>query len=352
MNNQKIFISIIWGYYSAYYDYSANGNYHFHILKVAQELGYTVKVIVKEDGDSIEHDPNFIKNKIEIIKYRSFFRYLKNLIKYRKSIFYVNTFVWRSFLVPFFTRNAIFMGHHTVVRKNKLKQLVQDIVFKFFSKIRVISKDEKDFLVSRGIAEKKIYVIPMVVDEEEFVFQPASEKNKLIYCGRITPVKNIKTILEALAILNKQAENFILDIIGLIEDVDFENYLDKFGVRDKVNYLGYIPHNQLSYYLNQYKICVNSSINEGQCLAVYEAASSGCALCLPKILSFKEFKGMALFHDVFDADQLSKNIIKYITNEDLRNRDNQKIRKIIRDDYNSTAIEAKLSLMINDFVRS
>ncbi len=95
--------------------------------------------------------------------------------------------------------------------------------------------------------------------------------------------------------------------------------------------------------LNSFAVCVNSSFDEGQCVAVYDAALCGCALCLPKIMSFiGVFSGKALFHEPTDSAKLAENLLYYLQHPGIAEGQNERCRQDILRDCSEAAVEANL----------
>lgn len=343
-NANKIFVSIFWGYQKDFYSFSAVENYQLHPLVVAKNMGYKPVAFVGMAENKVEDDPHYDPD-IKVIYYKNIWQYLLFLWKHRSSLVYANTFVWQSFIVPFICRRSVFMGHHTVNRKTRLKQLIQDFVFKFFWRIRVVVEGEKQFLIRHGCPPEKIFVIPYALDTDNFHREENSNRQGIVYLGKITRKKNPGTILKAIALAKKHVPNIKLYVIGeILEDKqEFLEAIKNFDLGDNIELLGFVPHYELPRYLNRYLIYVNSSVKEGQCLAVYEAVLCGLNTCLPRILAFEDiFKDKALFHEVFDHETLAKNIVSYLQDSDLAERHNRDCREFIVARYGKDYIERQL----------
>lgn len=117
-------------------------------------------------------------------------------------------------------------------------------------------------------------VVPNGVDTE--TFQPRYDSNgdllQLLCVARLTPRKRIKDIIKALEGVKKTK----LVIIG---EGPQENKLKKLAykldIEDKVEFLGYIPHQNLPERYQQADIFVMPSLNEGMSNTILEAISSG-----------------------------------------------------------------------------
>lgn len=342
------FISIIWGYFSHLYDLAPEENYHLHVLKVAKELGFSLVIIIRDNKRQVENDPNFDKD-IKVIYYKNIFQFLFLICKFtlQNSIFYVNSYEWQSFLVPFIAKKTIFMAHTQPKRQTHKKQILQNFVYKFFTKIRLNNEEEKLFLIEQGIDSKKLEVVPLIVSQKVFYKIDNSVRKDLVYFGNITEKKNLLTILKAFEEVKKVKSDIKLNIIGNMWDQKVSAYIDKSKYKDSIILHGFLPNEILVKKLNENLIYLNASFDEGQCVAVYDAALCGLNLCLPNIMSFVGvFNESALFHDVADYKKLASNILEYINNEDLRSLHAEKNIEMIKRDYSIEVVENKLKELI------
>ncbi len=334
-NKEKTFVSIIWSYPKYFYNFANEENYHLHALKIAKDLGYAVVVLIKNEPGIIENDPLFDKS-AKIIYYSNVFNYIFQVIKYsfKGSVFYVNSVELQSLLVPFLARKTVFMGHTHPKRQTPLKQKFFNFSMKFFSKIRLNNNEEKEFLLENGLAEKKLKIVPLSISFKDYrVLDSNRERKDVVYFGNITNKKNLPTIVKACNKVCATYKDITLHIVGKIYD-DIDDTIISPNL--KIEKHGFIEKaSDVNVLLNNYLIYLNSSFDEGMCIAVYNAALSGCALCLPKIMSFTGiFKDKALFHEVCDHEQLAKNIMYYLENPEIIREHNRLCREMIIENYN------------------
>ena len=74
-------------------------------------------------------------------------------------------------------------------------------------------KYTRNFLVSRGIDEHKIFILPHVVDER---FRPLAIKKDydVIYVGRLDPAKHVETVIKSISIVKKTLPSIKVVIVG------------------------------------------------------------------------------------------------------------------------------------------
>ncbi len=347
----KKFISIIWGYHEHIYSFAPEENYHLHILKVAKELGFDPYMILRHQENIIEKDPNFDKD-IKVIYYKNIYQFIYLIIKFsiQKSIFYVNSYEWQSFIVPFLSRKTIFMAHTQPKRQNKFKQKIQNFVYRFFTKIRLNNTEEKHFLFEQKINPLKLEVIPLIVSQKVFYKTNDNIRGKdLVYFGNITAKKDLITILKAFELVKSTVTNIKINIIGNMWDDKVVEFINNSKYKEDIILHGFLPNEILVHKLNENYIYLNSSLDEGQCVAVYDAALCGLGLCLPRIMSFVGvFKDTALFHDLYDYKKLAQNIMYYLEDENILNTHIKNNIDMITRDYSIITIEEKLKKLISN----
>jgi glycosyltransferase involved in cell wall biosynthesis len=241
------------------------------------------------------------------------------------------------------------MGHNQTKRSSEKLQKIQNFVFKFFTFIRLNNETEKEYLLSQGTDAKKLFIIPLVISQKIFKLENKSGRKDIVYLGNVNQKKNLKTILKTLNEVRKIKSDIKLNIIGKIMDDNVPETIKELGLEKSVVFHGYMTQDQkMTDLLNSISISVNSSTDEGQCLSVFDTALCGCALCLPKIMSFVDvFKGKALFHEVFDYQQLAKNILFYLDNPDIIEKHNKECVEMIKKEYSKETIEEKLRLLLS-----
>lgn len=190
-----------------------------------------------------------------------------------------------------------------------------------------------------GIASDTITVIPNGVDEgytpiENFVSSIAYQQVKQDYkIGERTPIilsvgsehprKNMKTILETIAILKKQFPEVLLLKIGdpgiLSGREKTLELVDVLHLRSNVKFLGNIPQERLNELYNIADALLFPSYNEGFGLPPLEALAAGCPVFCSNTTSLPEVVGdAAIMHDAQDAQSFADSIIDSIANANMR----------------------------------
>jgi glycosyltransferase involved in cell wall biosynthesis len=345
---QKHFVSFVIGYFPALHKFAPYQNYYLYPNILADEIGYQSIIVVKEGERDLLHDPNLPKT-VQVIEYKNFLHFIFLLTKYSllRSVFYINNHRPESYFAIIFTKlflcKNIFMGHIQPKRTSSFRQKVFEIVLLFTSRVRLNNTSEQKFLIERGIKKDKIYIVPIAVDGTKFYKTNTdySKRKDIFYYGNTTTQKGIPTIMESLLEVKKHLPSTVLHIVGSRGDYNPEIDIKRLGLEEYVVLHGTFGHGErLNDILNQFLVFVIDTKAEGQCLAVYESALSGAALCLPNIMSFTEvFRDKALFHDLGDLKGLANNIVTYLTDTKRVESDNIKASNMIKSEYNQEAVK-------------
>ena len=98
----------------------------------------------------------------------------------------------------------------------------------------------------------------------------------VLFIGRIHRIKNLDFLLKALPEVNGTIQ---LTIVGVLEQPSYWNYcqeiINSFPPTIRVNYIGEIPHDQLSAIINDHHILALPTLGENFGHAIFEALSEG-----------------------------------------------------------------------------
>ena len=114
--------------------------------------------------------------------------------------------------------------------------------------------------------------------------------NSIGFVGRFSKEKGIENFIEAASILLKAGENIDFFIYGSGEMRDgIETYISQNGFDEKVHVIGWVPHKELSKYLNDLKLIVIPSYTEGLPNIMVEAMACGTPVLATDVGSIRDF---------------------------------------------------------------
>lgn len=184
----------------------------------------------------------------------------------------------KIFLVP----HAPFARNETRTRMQRWIVSMYDSVvgrasLKKFDRVLAITKWEIPFLLSLGVPKEKLAYIPNGIQQDFFdAKKKFSEKNTLLYIGRVSPIKDIEAIIRAMPHVNPK---YRLEIYGPAE----ANYLDKLKIlvtnlnlQSRVSFI--IKTYGLSEQINEFdkaRMFILASKSEGMPQVLVEALARG-----------------------------------------------------------------------------
>jgi glycosyltransferase involved in cell wall biosynthesis len=190
-----------------------------------------------------------------------------------------------------------------------------------YDKIICVSEFTKRRLVAEGAKEETTDVIYNGINLEDFDF--ACKKDNVLsvcYIGRLVKTKKVDILIKAIALLKKYFPKIRCEIIGQGEErKNLEELAVKLGVKDNVNFLGFIKDTrEVRRILKASKVFCLPSTVEGFGIVLLEAMASGTPYVCSDISVLKEVtengKGGLLFEKNNEKD-LSKKLLLLLKNK-------------------------------------
>jgi glycosyltransferase involved in cell wall biosynthesis len=240
-----------------------------------------------------------------------FFKLLPEIFKLRKLIQKEKPNILLSngfpavFLVPLSVlflkaKPKIFYVHH--FQKQKENFLTRKIYLWFlrkYEKIIAVSSATADSLKSVfPEIKEKILTIPNGIDTKRFEIKESKEelRKKLnlpdgilgICIGRLAPFKNQKFLIKVAKEIKRN--DFYILIVG--DGDEYENLkkeIEKEKLEDRLRLLGFIPSDEIPYYLKASDIFLYPSLKEGFGIVVLEAMAVGLPVVIFREIYIEEF---------------------------------------------------------------
>jgi glycosyltransferase involved in cell wall biosynthesis len=219
--------------------------------------------------------------------------------------------------------------HAPFVRENQTRTLLQKILVKaydFFIGPRTLRKFNKVFSITRweeselkklGLSKNQISYIPNGIPEEFFKRKiKKTELKKILFLGRISPIKNLDFLLEEFSSILKKYPEMSLEIVGFSEErykFKLEKKATLLGIKNKIKFVG--PIYSLSKKIKKLQeadFFVLPSKREALPQALLEAMSLGKIVLASKTKGAEEIiidKINGFLFDTKNEDSLKEKII-------------------------------------------
>ena len=151
------------------------------------------------------------------------------------------------------------------------------VILKLAAQLSIASQASRKQLQQKS--SREALYIPLGPKKALFyrhVARPLTEPIRLLHIGSINLVKDQKTLLQALSLLQKQGLSFHLDWVG--EDTldgALQALVTELGLSKQVYFHDFLPTSQVAALCHQAHLYVHSALHESQCVAVCEAALAG-----------------------------------------------------------------------------
>lgn len=208
------------------------------------------------------------------------------------------------------------------------------------------------------IESQKVKVIGQGIDTSFFVpnEHPTGRPFQIISIGRISPVKGLDTLIEAVDALAQRGADIFLTVVGKPGLDSHKSYLIglkhkvmELGLQDKVRFVGAVPNMKTKGFLEHSNLFVNASQTGSLDKAVLEAMSAG----LPVVTSNEALSGVlgnyrdTLMFPPADAPGLVERIEFVMKmNDEERNKLGEGLREIVVRDHNLSGFVNKIILAI------
>lgn len=190
----------------------------------------------------------------------------------------------------------------------------------------VISESTRDDLVARGIARERIDVVYCGLDHATYRPDgtPKAPRPTVLYVGRLRRYKGVDWVMRVFPRVRERVPDARLVVIGDGPDrARLETLLEKSGVRDAVEFLGFVPGAVKAKHLREAWALVQPSPKEGWGLTVVEAGACGTAVVAadsPGLRDSVRRDETGLLVPYGDDAALADALVRVLTDAPLRER--------------------------------
>lgn len=145
-----------------------------------------------------------------------------------------------------------------------------------------VSQNAARFVIEHGVPESRVLTLWNGIDLERFPYHGAEPAGPALLVARLSPEKDVATLLHAVALVQRSAPEFRLEIAG---DgpcrAELEELCRQFGLERCVYFLGEVS--DVPALLRRASLFVLSSLTEGISLTILEAMASGLPVVTTKV---------------------------------------------------------------------
>ena len=184
------------------------------------------------------------------------------------------------------------------------------------SVLLAISEFQANRLKGFGIT-RDIRVIPWGADALMYRFteKPKDEVLQVIHVGHINPVKDQYTLLRAFALIckNRKAK---LSIYGIdTMNGSIHQFCSELGIRANVTFCNVVPYNEMPKHYEEANVMLHTSLSEGQCMALTEAAACGVLMAGTRVGILHDLGNeYGVVVEVGDHEGLANGVLSLIDN--------------------------------------
>jgi glycosyltransferase involved in cell wall biosynthesis len=200
--------------------------------------------------------------------------------------------------------------------------------FKSATKLIAVSEATKKDLINRThVSGERVEVVYEGVDKRSYRVMPKTEVAKgisqfgvqegsyFLYISTIQPRKNLVRLMEAFSLYLKSSDKgeklLLAGGKGWLTDEIYATP-KRLGLEERIQFLGYVPTDQVVMLLNGTKALVYPSLFEGFGLPILEAYACGCPVLTSNISSMPEVAGDgAVLVDPYDIASISDGLKQF-----------------------------------------
>lgn len=178
--------------------------------------------------------------------------------------------------------------------------------------------------ISKSKVFHKTYIVPSLsaIDRSSVIQEKVYKGLKILYVGRLTRRKGVRTLIEACALLNKLGQtNYSLILVGDGDErVDLEELVISSNISNNVDFVGWLDYGEIGHYLRAADVFVLPSFEDTWGAVLLEAMAFGKPVISSKMAGASETVVEGKNGFIFDprsSDELAEKLDKFIQSPTL-----------------------------------
>lgn len=227
----------------------------------------------------------------------------------------------------------------------------------------VVSQAMKEKVLSLGVDEKSVYVIPMGVDlKNRFVLSSdVKGKRSILFVGRLVEKKGLKYLIDAFHEIQIKYPEASLVIVGKgPEEKNIRKQISNYQIESSVKLFGAVTHDILHKVYKSHSIAVFPFIEdstgdmEGFGLVMVEAMGCGCAVVasgLPAVHDIIIDNETGLLVEQKNSSDIVKKISVLFDNSEILESLSRQGRRYVEDRFDWSVTEKKYCALFNSITK-
>jgi glycosyltransferase involved in cell wall biosynthesis len=311
---------------------------YFMAVHLAQR-GHSVHVItsLNEGLPDESYEKGFYIHRIPHIKIRIFgaflywYAILRTIRKIDPDFVHVQSiysgmpalFSKRLLKIPY----AVWAQGSDVYLPKGLIKLTSRMVIKNADSAIALTKDMKR--VMQRIYDRDIAIVPNGINMADLLDESgrkdeADYGRRILYVGRLSPVKGVQYLINAMNQIHDKIPDARLIIIGDgIERERLEALSIQVGIQEYVQFVGEVPHEKVLSFMRQADVFVLPSLSEGFPMVIIEALACGLPIVASRVGGIPEIimdETNGYLVEAKDTEILANRIILLLLDEKLRKK--------------------------------
>ncbi len=176
------------------------------------------------------------------------------------------------------------------------------------------------------IHDRDISVVPNGIDLERFEISSGDKKEgnakTIIFVGRLHPVKGVRYLIEAMAIIHQQMPDVKLVIVGDgAERSRMEELVGRLNLNDCIQFTGQVPQESIPRLIHQADVFALSSLSEGLPVVILEGMAAGLPIVATNVGGIPDIikEGVnGYLVSVKNPEEISDKLLILLQNDEIR----------------------------------
>jgi len=231
---------------------------------------------------------------------------------------------------------------HTSFRGKFFRPFLKNVLLisdSIISSSKYLVQEIDEYLVK--VDRTKLIIIHEAVDTTKFKPETQSNnENILLTVARIDPVKGLENLINSVPLILKEITNIKLKIVGSIPNKNYflklKNQILELDCDKFIEFVGPIPHNELSKTYASSKIFVLTSKTEASSISTLEAMSCGIPVVVTKVGGMPSLVKDGINGFLVEPNNpkiVAEKIIELLNNDSLRKKMGTIARQTVEKDY-------------------